>query len=160
MLHGVISFHDEPTPICGLTQSSSPMPTARSMPRAAVFSSPSVTSRLRGLMSGDDEPLARRESGFEASEGIGQVCLRVVRRPNHFGYPGGVSGTVASMKTLIALVAAVATALLVSSCTSPSATSSDGHTDHTHGSESSAAAPNDAPNNAADVAFVSGMIPH
>lgn len=64
------------------------------------------------------------------------------------------------MKTLIALVAAVATALLVSSCTSPSSTSSDGHTDHTHGNESSAAAPNDAPNNAADVAFVSGMIPH
>ena len=60
------------------------------------------------------------------------------------------------MKTLIALVAAVATALLVSSCTSPSSNSSDGHTDHTHGSESSAA----APNNAADVAFVSGMIPH
>ena len=64
------------------------------------------------------------------------------------------------MKTLIALVAAVATALLVSSCASPSSTSSDGHTDHTHGSEASAAAPNDAPNNAADVAFVSGMIPH
>lgn len=60
------------------------------------------------------------------------------------------------MKTLIALVAAVATALLVSSCTSPSSTSSDGHTDHTHGNESSAA----APNNAADVTFVSGMIPH
>ncbi|TQR83118.1 DUF305 domain-containing protein [Mycobacterium hodleri] len=60
------------------------------------------------------------------------------------------------MKTLTALVAAIATALLLSSCTSPSSTSSDGHTDHTHGSESSAA----APNNAADVAFVSGMIPH
>jgi hypothetical protein len=52
MLHGVISFHDDPTPIWGLAQSSSPMPTARSMPRAAVFSRPSVTSRLRGLMSG------------------------------------------------------------------------------------------------------------
>ncbi|SHU24945.1 Uncharacterised protein [Mycobacteroides abscessus subsp. abscessus] len=52
MLHGVISFQDEPTPICGLTQSSSPMPTARSIPRAAVFSRPSVTSRLRGLISG------------------------------------------------------------------------------------------------------------
>lgn len=64
------------------------------------------------------------------------------------------------MKTLIALLAAVATALLVSSCTSPGSSSSDGHTDHTHGSESSAAAPNAAPNNAADVAFVSGMIPH
>src|ERR1700712_5690158 len=106
------------------------MPTARSIPRAAVFSRPSVTSRLRGLMSGVDEPLARRESGVDeplarrgsavdASEGIGQVCLRVVRRPNHFGYPGGVSGTVAVMKTLTALVAAVATALLLSSCTTP-----------------------------------------
>src|SRR5665647_582108 len=51
-LQGVISFHELATPICGLTQSSSPMPTARSMPRAAAFSSPSVTSRLRGLMSG------------------------------------------------------------------------------------------------------------
>ncbi len=50
-LHGVISFQDEATPICGFTQSSSPIPTARSIPRAAVFSSPSVTSRLRGLMS-------------------------------------------------------------------------------------------------------------
>lgn len=60
------------------------------------------------------------------------------------------------MKTLIALVAAIATVLFVSSCTSPSSTSSDGHTDHTHGSEASAA----APNNAADVTFVSGMIPH
>jgi uncharacterized protein (DUF305 family) len=64
------------------------------------------------------------------------------------------------MKSLIALVAAIATALLVSSCTSPA---SDGHTDHQHGSETSAAAqPADstAPNNAADVAFVTGMIPH
>lgn len=52
-LHGVISFHEDATPICDLPQSSSPIPTARSMPRAAVFSRPSVTSRLRGLMSGD-----------------------------------------------------------------------------------------------------------
>jgi hypothetical protein len=51
-LHGVISFQEDATPICGFTQSSSPMPTARSMPRAAAFSSPSVTSRDRGLMSG------------------------------------------------------------------------------------------------------------
>ncbi|CAH0166981.1 hypothetical protein SRABI91_01097 [Rhodococcoides fascians] len=50
-LQGVISFHDDATPIWDLTQSSSPIPTARSMPRAAVFSSPSVTSRLRGLTS-------------------------------------------------------------------------------------------------------------
>ena len=51
-LHGVISFQLDATPIWGFTQSSSPMPTARSMPRAAVASSPSVTARLRGLMSG------------------------------------------------------------------------------------------------------------
>ena len=51
-LHGVISFHDDATPICDLAKSSSPMPTARSIPRAAAFSRPSVTSRLRGLMSG------------------------------------------------------------------------------------------------------------
>jgi hypothetical protein len=51
-LHGVISFHELATPICGLTQSSSPMPTARSIPREAVASMPSVTWRERGLMSG------------------------------------------------------------------------------------------------------------
>ena len=37
------------TPICGLRQSSSPMPTARSMPRAAARSMPSVTMWLCGL---------------------------------------------------------------------------------------------------------------
>ena len=47
----MISFQLDATPICGLTQSSSPMPTARSIPRAAAFSRPSVTSRERGLMS-------------------------------------------------------------------------------------------------------------
>ena len=36
-LHGVISFQDVATPICGLAKSSSPMPTARSMPRAAAL---------------------------------------------------------------------------------------------------------------------------
>src|SRR5262249_48066701 len=51
-LHGVISFQDDATPICGLAKSSSPMPTARSIPRAAARSRPSVTSRLRGFMSG------------------------------------------------------------------------------------------------------------
>ena len=51
-LQGVISFQLDATPICGFSQSSSPMPTARSIPRAAAFSRPSVTSRLRGLMSG------------------------------------------------------------------------------------------------------------
>src|SRR3954447_24596091 len=50
-LHGVISFHDDATPICGLSQSSSVRPTARSMARAGARSIPSVTSRLRGLRS-------------------------------------------------------------------------------------------------------------
>ena len=51
-LQGVISFQLEATPIWGLSKSSSPIPTARSMPRAAARSRPSVTSRERGLMSG------------------------------------------------------------------------------------------------------------
>ncbi len=90
-LHGVISFHDDATPICDLAKSSSPMPTARSMPRAAAFSSPSVTSRERGLMSGADEPLARRESEPDEplargesetgeSEGMGTI-MRLAFRP-------------------------------------------------------------------------------
>src|SRR5215212_4320855 len=51
-LQGVISFQLEATPICGLAKSSSPIPTARSIPREAVASRPSVTTRDRGLMSG------------------------------------------------------------------------------------------------------------
>ena len=50
-LHGVISFHDEAMPICGLSQSSSVSPTARNIDRAAAFWIPSVTSRERGLTS-------------------------------------------------------------------------------------------------------------
>ncbi len=50
-LQGVTSFHAEAIPIWGLTQSSSPSPTARSMARAGARRNPSVTSRLRGLMS-------------------------------------------------------------------------------------------------------------
>ena len=50
-LHGVISFQLDATPICGFTQSSSLIPTARSMPRDPVASRPSVTTRDRGLMS-------------------------------------------------------------------------------------------------------------
>ena len=52
-LHGVTSLQELATPIWGFTQSSSPIPTARSIPRAAVFSIPSVTSRERGLISTD-----------------------------------------------------------------------------------------------------------
>src|SRR6195952_4551425 len=50
-LQGVISFQLDATPIWGLEKSSSVIPTARSMPRAAARSIPSVTSRLRGLTS-------------------------------------------------------------------------------------------------------------
>jgi len=54
MLQGVTSFHDEHTPICGLSQSSSVMPIARSIALAGARSNPSVTSRLRCLMSTRD----------------------------------------------------------------------------------------------------------
>ena len=50
-LHGVISFHDEATPTCGFSQSSSVIPTARNMAREGALRIPSVTSRERGLMS-------------------------------------------------------------------------------------------------------------
>src|SRR5579875_4149954 len=51
MLQGVTSFHDDATATCGLSQSSSVMPIARSIARAGARSNPSVTSRLRGFMS-------------------------------------------------------------------------------------------------------------
>ncbi len=78
-LQGVISFQDEATPIWGLAKSSSPMPTARSMPRAAVFSRPSVTSRLRGFMS---------MSGMRIScsgGGAGHALSGTLTRPRHPG---------------------------------------------------------------------------
>ena len=43
MLHGVTSFHALAMAICGLSQSSSVMPTARSIERAGAFGIPSVT---------------------------------------------------------------------------------------------------------------------
>src|SRR5438477_782737 len=49
MLQGVTSFQDEATPTWGFSQSSSRMPTARSMARAGARSKPCVTSGLRGL---------------------------------------------------------------------------------------------------------------
>ena len=63
------------------------------------------------------------------------------------------------MTSTLAWVAAAATALFLSACTSPA---SDGHTDHQHGSESSSAAASAAPadHDAADLTFVTGMIPH
>ena len=49
-LHGVISFQDDAIPICGLTQSASPIPTARNIPRAGARSRPSVTIPERGFI--------------------------------------------------------------------------------------------------------------
>jgi EmrB/QacA subfamily drug resistance transporter len=49
-LQGVISFHEDAIPICGFTQSSSPIPTARNIPRAGALSSPSVTIPERGFI--------------------------------------------------------------------------------------------------------------
>ncbi len=48
-LHGVTSFHDEATPTWGLSQSSSVIPTARSIARAGGRLQPSVTSCERSL---------------------------------------------------------------------------------------------------------------
>jgi hypothetical protein len=42
-LQGVISFQEDAIPIWGFTQSASPIPTARNIPRAGERSSPSVT---------------------------------------------------------------------------------------------------------------------
>jgi uncharacterized protein (DUF305 family) len=65
------------------------------------------------------------------------------------------------MKSFIATLAAAATVLLLSSCSSPA---SDGHADHQHGSQSSAASTptgqQPAAFNDADVTFVTDMIPH
>ena len=47
-------------PICGLAKSSSRMPTARSIPRAAARSIPSVTSRVRGFRSAGSGGLRHR----------------------------------------------------------------------------------------------------
>src|SRR3954451_14050637 len=68
-LHGVISFQDEATPICGLSQSSSPMPTARSMARAGALAIPSVTSRLRGLRSAVWLPVGRSSTVVTSGDG-------------------------------------------------------------------------------------------
>lgn len=58
----------------------------------------------------------------------------------------------------LALIAALATALFLSSCTDTPA--SDGHTEHSHDSETSSAAAQGADFNDADVAFATEMIPH
>jgi hypothetical protein len=62
MLHGVTSFQLDATPICGLSQSASVIPTARSIARAPARSMPSVTSRLRGFRSSPMPEGYRRRS--------------------------------------------------------------------------------------------------
>jgi hypothetical protein len=50
-LHGIVSIHDEPTPMSGLARSSSVNPMALSMARAPARSGPSVIAaewRLAG----------------------------------------------------------------------------------------------------------------
>src|SRR5205807_9791833 len=59
-LQGVTSFQEEATPTWERPQSSSPIPTARSMARAGARSIPSVTSLLRGLCSSPDIALKGR----------------------------------------------------------------------------------------------------
>ena len=51
MLQGVTSFQDDTTATCGLSQSSSVIPTARSMARAAARLGKSVTSWERSFRS-------------------------------------------------------------------------------------------------------------
>ena len=68
-LHGVISFQLDAIPIWGLAKSSSRMPTARSIPRAAARSIPSVTSRLRGFRSVMGPPF-RIRSGHATNSAI------------------------------------------------------------------------------------------
>ena len=46
-LHGVTSFHEDATPTCGRSQSSSPIPMARNIERDPARSTPTVTSWLR-----------------------------------------------------------------------------------------------------------------
>src|SRR3954468_19997613 len=73
-LQGVISFHDEATPICGFSQSSSPMPTARSMARAGALVIPSVTSRLRGLRSAVSVLVGRSSTLVTVGDAMPAVC--------------------------------------------------------------------------------------
>src|SRR5450830_997077 len=87
-LQGVISFHELATPIWGFAKSSSPRPTARSIPREAVASMPSVTVRERGLMSmpgAAARPAADPKAGSEvtvmwASLGLPRTAASVQNR--------------------------------------------------------------------------------
>ena len=70
-LQGVISFQDEAMPICGLSMSSSVIPTARSIARAGARWAPSVTSVLRGLRGCVDGPVLTRSRVGEQPPRVG-----------------------------------------------------------------------------------------
>src|SRR4051794_18182170 len=94
-LQGVISFQLLATPICGLCQSSSPIPTARSMPRAAARSTPSVTTELWGLRCGRRSPsavglLTRKPYGDAGEPCIGAAATRASRGRSTVYYRAGV----------------------------------------------------------------------
>src|SRR3954452_5821091 len=87
MLQGVTSFHDDATPIWDLSQSSSVMPTARSIARAGARSNPSVTSNDRGfmvcsvgpLLMGAEVTLSPAMSDHSISDGATAVADLVVQ---------------------------------------------------------------------------------
>ena len=86
---------------------------------------------------------------------LGTEATKLIRIP-----PRGIWYGRAMMLTtarVTAVIAALTTAAFLSACTSPPA--SDGHTDHSHDSETSAAAQG-ADFNEADVRFATDMIPH
>ena len=85
-LQGVTSFHDEATPIWGLSQSSSVMPMARSMARAGARVGPSVTSWLRGLIPTSGCSAGSMRSSSVMPESYGVPGARST------GHPGGGDG--------------------------------------------------------------------
>src|SRR5690349_14134707 len=139
-LQGVISFQLLATPICGLAKSSSPMPTARSIPRAAAFSRPSVTSRLLGFMSGPEGMAFSMPSAFREAK-------PVIDTPT--GYPG-------RMPPMIRLLVALAAALLLTSCSNSTSESSADNPK----TDEPVITGQPAGFNADDVAFATNMIPH
>ena len=88
-LQGVISFHDDATPICGLTQSSSPMPTARSMARAGPSRrrrSPPSCAASWAVLAGWWSRCGRRSSTLVTS-GDGRPRVRRAVRARVGGWP-------------------------------------------------------------------------
>src|SRR5439155_468541 len=81
MLHGVTSFQLDATPICGLSQSASVIPTARSIARAPARAMPAVTPRPRVA-----DPPAHREAVLHALVQARRPHARArARDPRHLG---------------------------------------------------------------------------